>query len=69
MGMNFVIIIENRSQRTQEEVDEALGATHFTLRDGSDKVCSDWECFTYEEHPYASWIFTPRYFNPNDDPR
>jgi hypothetical protein len=70
MGINFVIIIENHSQRSQEEVDEALGVQHFTLRDGSsDEVWSKWECFTHEGHSYASWIFTPRYFNPDDDAR
>jgi len=70
MGVNFVIIIENRAGRTQEEVNAAFGVQRFTLPSGGEEVVPEWQCFTWEGRSYVSWLFTPRYFEPEvGDPR
>lgn len=64
MGVNFVVIIENCLEHTQEEVNAAFGVQRFTLRSGEEEVMPEWECFTWKDRSYASWLFTPRYFEP-----
>ncbi len=59
MGVNFVIMVENRLQRSQEEVNAVFGVFRSV-----DITFSEWKCFTYKGKSYASWMFTPRYFEP-----
>lgn len=59
MGMNFVVIIENLSGRTEEEINSTVGHQRFER---------EWACFDYEGQSYASWLCTPRYFQPEEHP-
>lgn len=64
MGIDFVIIVENRIGRTQREVNAAFGVHRHKLPSGKEEIWPEWECFTWEGKSYASWVFTPRYFDP-----
>ncbi len=68
MGIRFVIIIENKAERSQEEVDEELGVVECEV---GGKLCrySRWECFEWEGKKYCTWVISPRFFLPEEDPR
>ena len=59
MGVNFVIIFENRAGRSEEEINRTFG---------TGCIPNEWVCFSYEGGSYVSWCVTPRYFYPEDDP-
>ncbi len=59
MGVSFVIILENRAGRAQEEISLALGAR---------RIPNEWTCFSHEGRSYASWHGAPRYFAREEDP-
>ncbi|HIE29875.1 TPA: hypothetical protein EYP66_21610 [Candidatus Poribacteria bacterium] len=59
MGINIVAVIPNRKCRTQEEMNEEFG-----VFESFNEVMPNWQLFEWESENYASWIFTPRYINP-----
>ena len=63
MGVNFVIVIANVTQKTQEEINKEFGVVD--IRD--EKSVPQWLLFDFKGKSYASWQFTPRYFVPEED--
>jgi hypothetical protein len=59
MGINIVAVIPNRKHKTQEEINEEFG-----VFESFDEVMPNWKIFEWEGESYASWIFSPRYINP-----
>lgn len=59
MGLNFVIIFDNPKNLTPEEIASAVA-----LRPGE----REWSCFSYRDAFYASWVWAPRYFSPDEHP-
>jgi hypothetical protein len=55
MGVYFVVTLENRLKRSQEEAIDAFGG---------DETLPVWELFAWEGRCYATWTKSPRYFNP-----
>jgi hypothetical protein len=64
MGINFIVMVKDHLGRTQEEVNAAFGVRQFKYRTGKEETWPEWFCFTWEGTAYVSWLFTPRYFEP-----
>ena len=62
MGVNFVIVIANVTQKTQEEINKEFGVVD--IRDK--ESMPQWLLFDFKGKSYASWQFTPRYFVPEE---
>ncbi|MEW6618956.1 MAG: hypothetical protein AB1422_06355 [bacterium] len=56
MGVNFVIMVENLANRTQEEINKKFGG------DFIDKFYPEWALFTHKGMNYAKWSSPPRFF-------
>lgn len=59
MGANFVAILENPADRTEEAINQALSLGR--SRDG-------WTRFSHEGRSYACWWAAPRYFERDEEP-
>jgi len=68
MGIHFVIIVENRAGRSQEEIDREFGVMECEI-EGKLYRYSRWECFEWEGKKYCTWVTSPRFFLPEEEPR
>jgi len=68
LGIRFVIIIENKAERSQEEVDKEFGVIEYEV-EGKPYRYPRWKCFEWENKKYCTWITSPRFFLPEEDPR
>lgn len=63
MGVNFVIIVENLNKKTQEEINK-----QFPPLFKHDNF-PEWENITYKGKEYARWLFPPRFFLREENPK
>jgi len=68
LGVRFVIIIENKAKRSQEEIDKEFGVIEYEI-EGNPYRCSRWKCFEWEGKKYCTWITSPHFFSPEEDPK
>jgi len=68
MGIDFIVIMENRAKRSQEAISREFGVDTFTTPKGKTYVDPRWRCFSYQGKDYVTWTFPPRYFDIKANP-
>jgi hypothetical protein len=64
MGINFIVVVENVLNRTQEEANREFGVVEM----GEGKIIPMWKIIEFKGKSYAEWQFTPRYFKKEESP-
>jgi hypothetical protein len=63
MGVNFIVMIENKTNRTQEEADREFG-----VHEIESMICPTWEILEFRGQSLARWYFAPRLFVLEEEP-
>ncbi|MHA1489842.1 MAG: hypothetical protein ACTSRI_09315 [Promethearchaeota archaeon] len=61
MGVDFIIILENILNKSQEEINQKFGVISIKTKTGLIEL-PNWKTFSYMGKNYCSWMVCGRYF-------